>query len=74
MAADDPDCTYSIGLSKASYDAAMDELDERNLEARCRVIKHPQCCVLCAANNDCTKLPVHFRCRCRPEMYLTLEW
>jgi hypothetical protein len=32
----------------------------------CKVIKHPDACILCVANDDCDRLPVHVKCRCKP--------
>jgi hypothetical protein len=70
MADPDPECTYIAQV--LGIDDVLDVLDpELLLDTGCRVIKHPDCCVLCAANNDCRRLPMHFRCRCRPEGYLT---
>lgn len=46
---------------------------ERLLRLGCRVKKRPGCCVLCAANNDCARLPMHVRCHCVPEPYFMAE-
>jgi hypothetical protein len=68
----DDACVFFTRVSQA--DEVMKMLDPRQITALgCRVIKHPDCCVLCAANNDCDRLPVHVRCRCKPEGYLTIE-
>ena len=67
----DPRCTYSASVSKSSLAEAKRLLEAvQKLEMGCRVIKHPDCCVLCAANNDCGRLPVHYNCRCKPDNYL----
>ena len=67
-------CLYSVGLAKEGLDQIRRILDPRNaLKTDCRVNKHPDCCVLCALNNDCGRLPMHVRCRCQPEPFLTME-
>jgi hypothetical protein len=72
--ADDDECTYQVWLSEASVAEIKRLLDPDYLtRAGCRVVKHPDCCVLCAMNNDYSRIPLHFRCRCRPEGYLELE-
>lgn len=74
MADVDPNCTYQVWLSKADLEEIKDLLDPEYLtRAGCRVIKHPNCCILCAMNNDCTRIPLHFHCRCKPEGYLEVE-
>jgi hypothetical protein len=68
----DAACLFLIEVEGA--DDVKRKLDPKiALETGCRVIKHPDCCVLCAANNDCTRIPLHWQCRCKPEGYLTLE-
>lgn len=70
----DPDaaCQYSIVVNSQSVEDVKKSLDFKVLTSLgCRVLKHPNCCVLCAANNDCARLPMHWNCRCRPEGYLT---
>jgi hypothetical protein len=74
MASRDDECTYQVWLSKADLDDIKRQLDPDFLSrAGCRVIKHPDCCVLCAINNDCSRIPLHWNCRCKPEGYLELE-
>lgn len=69
----DPRCMVSIEFTRESADL-MKMLDPDNLlRTGCRVIKHPDCCILCAANEDCSRLPVHINCRCKPETYLDAE-
>jgi hypothetical protein len=64
-------CTYSIQLDRDSLRDIEELLDvERITKAGCRVKKHPDCCVLCAMNNDCARIPLHFNCKCAPEVYL----
>lgn len=47
----------------ANADEVKKTLDPKNaLATGCRVAKHPDCCVLCAANNDCMRVPLHFNC------------
>jgi hypothetical protein len=66
------DCTYPIRVDPSTLAEVKRLIDPDHLSrAGCRVIKHPDCCVLCAMNNDCTKVPMHFRCRCKTEVYLT---
>lgn len=70
----DPDaaCQYSVVVNRQSVDEVTKSLDMDVLTGLgCRVLKHPDCCVLCAANNDCARLPMHWNCRCRPEGFLT---
>jgi hypothetical protein len=70
----DAECSFSISVSSSDMDDTMKQLDPEFLvRAGCRVIKHPDCCVLCAANNDCARLPVHYQCRCKPEGFLAIE-
>jgi hypothetical protein len=65
-------CVFYTRVSGA--DEIKKLLDPKNaLATACRVKKHPNCCILCAANNDCTRVPLHFRCRCVPEGYLEIE-
>lgn len=69
---DDPECYFPIVIT--DVDDVLSQLDPRRmLEMGCRVKKHPDCCVLCAGNNDCRKLPIHVRCRCKPEFYFMLD-
>lgn len=67
------DCTLSVSLDEESVAAvkgildSIPPLDRTTFSASgCRVIKHPGACALCVVNNDCSRLPVHFQCRCRP--------
>lgn len=74
MPYNEDDCTYSTSMSKGDIESALREFDpDRITRSGCRVIKHPDCCVLCAANNDCRLLPLHWNCRCRPEGYLEID-
>lgn len=71
---DDPDCFYVVSFSPASVQRVKEMFDpKRVLERGCRVIKHPNCCVLCAVNDDCRRLPMHFHCRCRPQFYFMID-
>lgn len=41
----------------------------------CRIIKRPNCCILCLMNEDCSRVPLHYRCHCVPEpMVEDFEW
>lgn len=61
--ADDDECTYQVWLSEASVAEIKRLLDPDYLtRAGCRVVKHPDCCVLCAMNNDCSRIPLHYNC------------
>ncbi len=74
MVYDDPECTFSASFTKTSMDEILYALDAKRIqEMGCHVIKHPGCCVLCAMNDNCWRLPVHFRCRCRPSFYFMLD-
>lgn len=65
-------CQYSVSVNRENSEEIKKSMDIDQLtKIACRVLKHPGCCVLCAANNDCSRLPVHWNCRCRPEGFLT---
>lgn len=67
-------CRYEIQFDKAGTDEVKKMLDPNNvLGTGCRVGKHPDCCVLCALNEDCDRLPMHGQCRCTREPYLMIE-
>jgi len=67
----DTACVFFLRVSGADEIKKM--LDPEKLtKTGCRVVKHPDCCVLCAANNDCARVPLHYNCRCKPEGYLEL--
>ena len=68
----DGECYFPIKV-EGSDDAKRELQPELALSLGCRVMKHPDCCVLCAANNDCDLIPLHWNCRCRPEGYLEIE-
>lgn len=69
----DPRCIYTIRVLESSAQEVFKALDPETLtKLGCRVLKHPDCCVLCAANNDCTRVPLHFRCRCKIEGFLEI--
>lgn len=52
-----------MSVSRSDTDDVKRMLDPENIvDVGCRVLKHPDCCVLCAANNDCTRVPLHFNC------------
>lgn len=62
-----------MSVSQSDTDDVKRMLDPENIvDVGCRVLKHPDCCVLCAANNDCTRVPLHFNCRCRTEGFLKI--
>lgn len=71
----DPRCLFYVEFTRESREEVKKMLDPPNILTGlgCRVVKHPDCCVLCAANEACERLPMHFRCRCKPEGYLELE-
>jgi hypothetical protein len=70
MAGED-DCYYPIKIDPSSLAELKRLLDADHLaRVGCRVVKHSDCCVLCAMNTDCTRLPMHWRCRCVAEGYL----
>lgn len=64
----DPRCFFATDVD---HEAAAQVLkapgNEGLLQTGCRVAKHPNCCVLCAANDDCARIPLHVNCRCKPE-------
>jgi hypothetical protein len=67
-------CLFTAAVTAASVAAVRKLLNPKHiLDHGCRVIKHPNACARCVANNDCTKIPLHPHCRCKPEMYLTIE-
>lgn len=58
-------CEFFVSPTAASLAAVKALLNPNNvLGTGCKVGKHPDCCGLCAANDDCDKLPVHPECRC----------
>jgi hypothetical protein len=67
-----PECLFSTEVQGVRDALKCLDLDHL-LKLGCRVIKHPNCCALCAANNDCTKIPMHVRCRCKPEFMVGIE-
>jgi hypothetical protein len=68
---DPADCTFKLEIHPDQMRQIEEELDiERLTKYGCRVKKHPDCCVLCATNNDCRRVPVHVNCRCTPEPFL----
>jgi hypothetical protein len=71
---DDPRCEFSSIVSSDDVAALMKLLDPKVLLGTgCRVKKHPDCCMLCAMNEDCSRLPIHIRCRCEPEPFMTFD-
>lgn len=70
---DDPDCYFPIQMT--NVDEILELLHpDRLLEHGCRVIKRPGCCALCAANEDCRRIPMHVRCHCVPELYFMIDF
>lgn len=66
---DDPECYFPIRV--VGLDDALESINpEAFSELACRVIKRPDCCALCAANEDCRRIPLHVRCHCVPEFYV----
>lgn len=66
----DPDCLFIFFLPDEAMKEVRLSLDIENLtKVGCRVIKHPDACVLCVANDDCSRLPIHVNCRCKPEHF-----
>lgn len=71
---EDARCILPVTFAADSLAALHAMLDPNNvMHAGCEVKKHPDCCVLCVLNNDCSRLPVHIRCRCVPEVTLGLS-
>jgi hypothetical protein len=69
-----PECLFFAGVTPESVRQVQKFLDyEKVMKLCCRVKKHPNCCVLCAANNDCTRIPMHVRCRCVAEPFICDE-
>ena len=65
---------YSAVTDSQKSEDVKKQLDPQRLtEFDCKVIKHPDCCAPCAANNDCEKLPMHVGCRCRRDDFLTFD-
>lgn len=65
-------CVYSVDFTRESLEQVRKMLDPPNITTGfgCRVVKHPDCCILCAMNDDCERIPLHYNCRCKPEGYL----
>lgn len=70
----DAACLFQAAVDKSQQNDIKKMLDLDNLmDMDCKVIKHPDCCAPCAANNDCNKLPMHIQCRCRRNDFLTID-
>lgn len=70
----DARCMFSAAPDQKQAEDVKRQLDpEELMSTDCRVIKHPDCCVLCAANDDCDRIPMHVMCRCQRDDYLTLS-
>lgn len=68
---DDPWCHFGVRFAAEALASLKAALDPDNaLHWGCRVIKHPDCCVLCALNENCQDLPMHANCRCKPDRFL----
>lgn len=66
-------CVYSIQVSEPDAQEIRKMLDPENVIGMgCRVIKRPDCCVLCRMNEDCSRIPLHVRCHCTIEPYLDI--
>jgi hypothetical protein len=66
----DPDCLFIFFLPENALKAVEESLAIENItKVGCRVLKHPDACVLCVANDDCSRLPMHDNCRCTREYY-----
>lgn len=65
MARDQDDCLYGIAINATALLAALHP--DKALVAGCEVRKQPDCCPLCAMNNDCNRVPVHEHCHCVAE-------
>jgi hypothetical protein len=67
-------CKFHITFDHKPISEAQELLDKVYDKARtglgCRVVKQPGACAVCVANDDCTMLPRHIQCRCRPEPFL----
>lgn len=60
---DDPWCHFGVRFAAEALASLKAALDPDNaLHWGCRVIKHPDCCVLCALNENCQDLPMHANC------------
>lgn len=44
---------------------------EKVLGTGCKVVRHPDCCLLCRENEKCENIPVHPNCRCKREPTLS---
>lgn len=65
-------CSFTVEVAESALRAVKKMLDPDNVfKSGCRVVKRPDCCILCKNNNSCDRLPVHVRCHCKPEFYLT---
>jgi hypothetical protein len=62
-------CNISVAIARETQALVEEMLSPEFIErnCQCKVIKHPDCCVLCRVNNDCAKIPMHIRCRCRQQ-------
>lgn len=70
---DDPRCNFFLSVDPRSLADTRAEMTIDNmLETCCEVIRQPDCCILCAENDDCARLPMHWNCRCKPSMYFKM--
>jgi hypothetical protein len=66
-------CWFSTEVPQEQKDTVKAALQpERFLEYGCRVIKEPGACIICVANDDCARIPMHVHCRCKPEFYFMI--
>lgn len=69
----DAACLFQAAVDRSQADDIKRQMDlDQLMELGCKVVKHPDCCAPCAANNDCERLPMHIQCRCRPEGFLVM--
>lgn len=63
---DDARCRIAVVIAKDTQAMLEDLLNPEKLEKKCecRVVKHPDACSKCRANNDCKEIPMHPKCRC----------
>lgn len=66
---DDARCRIVTTIVQETQQMLEQLLDSSRIEQNCDCIvkKHPDACIVCRANNDCARVPVHAKCRCVKE-------
>lgn len=70
----DAACNFSVRPVRDSLARIKNYLrSKETLELECKVIKHPNACAACVANEKCELVPLHHYCRCRRGVAFTAK-